>query len=297
MTDRLSELPTKRSRLWHRLRVLMFIYLGICLLMMALENRLVYPRPRVHASNAWKINQADQANVTFTAKDGTPLHGWYFAHQDPQHAILFCHGNGEDLSRNADDMAFLRKELQAAVFIFDYRGYGKSEGSPHEAGIILDGLAAQRWLADKVGIATDEVVLMGRSLGGGVAIALAQQQGAKALILQNTFANMSEVAAEKFFWLPARWIMRNKFPSSERIQAYSGPLLQTHGTQDRVVPYAQGKKLFEAAPGHPKQWLENQGGGHNTSLPKGYYSTLRAFLQNLPSLSISLKDTAIEKVD
>ena len=201
------------------------------------------------------------------------------------HASRFCtaHGNGEDISRNAAYMAFLRDKLEASIFVFDYRGYGKSEGSPHEAGIILDGLAAQRWLAEKLQLETNQIVLMGRSLGGGVAVAAAEQQGARALILQNTFANLSEVAAGKFPWLPVRWMMSNRYPSDERIAGYTGPLLQIHGTADRVVPYAQGQKLFAAATSsQPKQWIENTDGTHNARLPDEYYQTLVEFLNAQP---------------
>jgi len=249
--------------------------------MMVLESRLIYPRPGKSPPSHWEISQEGQTDVSFEAEDGTKLHGWYFAHDEPRFAILYCHGNGEDLSRSAASMAFLRKELQASVFAFDYRGYGKSEGSPHESGLILDGLAAQRWLAKKLQIETEEIVLMGRSLGGGVAVALAEQQGAQALVLQNTFANLSEVAAGKFPWLPVQWMMRNRFPSAERIAGYSGPLLQTHGTADRVIPYAQGQKLFAAASGQPKQWVKNVNIGHNGPLPTQYYETLVEFLNAL----------------
>jgi len=274
--------PTSRRRIWLQVRRLAILYLLICLLMMALESRLVYPRPGNFSPDSWKISQTAQTDVSFEAKDGTALHGWFFVHDQPRCAILYCHGNGEDLSHNADYMAYLRNKLQASIFIFDYRGYGKSEGSPHEAGLILDGLAAQRWLAEKLQIETDQVVLMGRSLGGGVAVALAEQQGARALVLQNTFANLSEVAAEKFFWLPVRWIMRNQFPSDQRIMRYMGPLLQAHGTADEVVPYAQGEQLFAAASGEPKQWVENVGGTHNSRLPGHYYQSLVEFLNALP---------------
>lgn len=284
MTNQTDSPParTKPQRLWRWLRKPLYFYLAICLLMMFFENRIVYPVPSISGPEAWQISQAAQTDVSFEAEDGTALHGWFFAHKQTRHTLLYCHGNGEDISHNAAYMAFLRDKLEASIFVFDYRGYGKSKGSPHEAGVILDGLAAQRWLAEKLRIKTDEIVLMGRSLGGGVAVALAEQQGARALVLQNTFASMSEVAAGKFPWLPVRWIMHNRFPSAERIASYTGPLLQIHGTADRVVPYAQGQQLFAAATGQPKQWIENASGTHNAQLPDEYYQTLVEFLNALP---------------
>ncbi|MGI9427983.1 MAG: alpha/beta hydrolase [Bythopirellula sp.] len=278
----MSESPTKAKRIWRHLRAPLLLYVGVCLLMMALESMLVYPRPSSAGPHAWKLSQESQFDVSFEAEDGTQLHGWFFAHENPQFAVLYCHGNGEDISRNAVHMDFLREKLQASIFAFDYRGYGKSAGSPHEAGLILDGLAAQRWLAQKMQLETEEIVIIGRSLGGGVAVAIAEQQGARALVLQNTFANLYEVAANRFFWLPVRWMMRNRYPSTERIKAYRGPILQTHGTADRVVPYAQGQQLFSIAPGTPKQWIPNEGLGHNQQLPLSYYDTLTEFLHSLP---------------
>ena len=250
--------------------------------MMALESRLVYPSPNNLSPAAWDLSQESQHDVSFEAEDGTKLHGWYFEHEQPRFAILYCHGNGEDISSGAAHMSFLRERLHASVFAFDYRGYGKSDGAPHESGLILDGLAAQRWLADKMQIETGEIVIIGRSLGGGVAVAIAEQQGAKALVLQNTFADLSSVAADKFFWLPVRWMMRNRFPSVDRIRVYTGPVLQAHGTNDRVVPYARGEQLFAASPGKAKQWIKHAGLGHNDPMPKKYYDVLAEFLNGLP---------------
>lgn len=269
------------NRFWSWVRKLAVIYLLFCLLMTLLESRLVYSPPNPSRSDA-QLEQSNRRDVSFSAQDGTLLHGWFYPHDESRYVILYCHGNAEDVTNNTEYMAYLREILQASVFIFDYRGYGNSEGSPHEAGVILDGLAAQQWLADELQIETNEIVLMGRSLGGGVAVALAEQQGAKAVILQNTFADMTEVAAGKFPWLPIRWIMRNRFPSVKRIKTYEGPLLQTHGTADRVIPYAQGKKLFDAAPRKHKQWIENPEGTHNGPLPRTYFDTLAQFLEALP---------------
>ncbi len=121
-----------------------------------------------------------------------------------------------------------------------------------------------------------------RSLGGGVAVALAEQQGARALILQNTFASMSEVAANKFPWLPIRWMIRNRYPSAKRIQGYTGPLHQVHGTADAVVPFANGQKLFDASPSKQKQFIKIPGGTHNSPLPKIYDESLVDFLSSIP---------------
>lgn len=196
----------------------------------------------------------------FTSADGTRLHGWLFEHPEPQHVVLYCHGNGEHVAYNADLMNHLRHVLDATVLVFDYRGYGKSEGRPHEAGVVADGKAAHRWLAERSGIASEQIVLMGRSLGGGVAAASAADIGAKALVLQSTFARMVDTAAELYPWLPVRLVMRNRYDSVAHIQQYNGPVLQSHGTADETVSYHQAQKLFEAVRSPLKQWIKVPGG-------------------------------------
>ena len=145
------------------------------------------------------------------------MHGWFLDHPEPLDAVLYCHGNGEDISFNLDLARLLRDELDAAVLLFDYRGYGKSEGKPHEAGVVADGLAAQRWLAERTGRSPRRTVLIGRSLGGGVATAVAAQQGAQALVLQSTFTRMTDAAASHYPWLPVHWLMRNRYDSLARL--------------------------------------------------------------------------------
>ncbi|NOY30344.1 MAG: alpha/beta hydrolase [Planctomycetes bacterium] len=264
---------------WRAARTLLITYGTICLLMFLLETKIVYPAPPSRSKPAAKDFGFEE--VHFQSADGTALHGWYHAHPEPRFGLLYCHGNGEDITHNADLVHHFHNELAASVFIFDYRGYGQSAGSPHEAVLIADGLAAQRWLAERLEVETDQLVLIGRSLGGAVAVALAEQQGARALVLQNTFASMVDVAAEKFPWLPIRWMMRNRYPSAERIQAYHGPLLQSHGTADQVIPFAMGKELFEASPSEKKRFLEIPDGSHNDPQPEPYYEMLADFLGSL----------------
>jgi hypothetical protein len=255
------------------------VYLAVCLLMMGLETTLIYPVPPKRVSPS--AEELGFEDVWFESADGTRLHGWYFAHAEPRFGLVYCHGNGEDVTDNADLVRLFHDRYRASVFLFDYRGYGQSAGSPHEAGIVADGLAAQLWLAKRLQVETDEMVLVGRSLGGAVAVAMAEQQGARALVLQNTFSSMVDVAADKYPWLPVRWIMRNRYPSAERIAAYDGPLLQNHGTVDRVAPMEFGKRLFEAAPSEAKQFIELPDYGHNDQFPETYFGALGDFLDGV----------------
>lgn len=244
-----------------------------------IETWLVYPVPP-RTDGDWNPAGFHHEDVWFTSADGTRLHGWLFEHPEPQHVVLYCHGNGEHVAYNADLMNHLRHVLDATVLVFDYRGYGKSEGRPHEAGVVADGKAAHRWLAERSGIASEQIVLMGRSLGGGVAAASAADIGAKALVLQSTFARMVDTAAELYPWLPVRLVMRNRYDSVAHIQQYNGPVLQSHGTADETVSYHQAQKLFEAVRSPLKQWIKVPGGAHNSPQPREYYEQLRRFLES-----------------
>jgi fermentation-respiration switch protein FrsA (DUF1100 family) len=258
-------------------RGVLFGYLLIVVLMMFFETYLVYPVPPVSEGD-WQPKSFHYEDVYFTSADGTKLRGWFIPYQNPRYAILYCHGNGEDISLVGEWAAELGERLQATVFIFDYRGYGHSEGRPNEAGCIADGNAAQHWLAEKAGIKPNNIVLMGRSLGSAVAVALAAENGARALVIENAFPTMPDVAAIHYPWLPVHWIMSNRYDNLSRIQKYHGPLLQSHGARDELIPISLARRLYDAAPSQPKQWLEFAGLGHNSAAPRGYYDSLAAFL-------------------
>jgi fermentation-respiration switch protein FrsA (DUF1100 family) len=263
--------------LWRIARPVILAYLLILLAMMLLENRLVYPVPPLTWGN-WNPTGLAHEDVWLESADGTKLHGWFVPHANPARAILYCHGNGEHVAMNADLAAHLRDKLQASVFLFDYRGYGRSHGSPHEAGCVADGNAAQHWLAKRMEIQPNELILMGRSLGGGIAVALAAKNGAKALVLENTFPCMTDAAATHYPWLPVRWLMDNRYDSISQIRRYSGPVLQSHGSIDNIVPCELGRQLFDSAPGKMKRWIELPRLGHNDPWPNSYYDELAEFL-------------------
>lgn len=265
------------QRTWRVVRPLLVAYLLLVLIMTFLETWLVYPAPPLSSGN-WQPEGFDQQDVWFTSADGTKLHGWLFEHPSPEHIVLYCHGNGELVAHNVRLMSRLRDELGATVMVFDYRGYGNSRGKPNEAGVVADGIAAQQFLAAQTGVKLDEIVLVGRSLGGGVAAAAAAEQGAKALVLQSTFARMVDTAAVHYPWLPVRLVMRNRYDSITRLAGYDGPVLQSHGTSDEVVPYSEGRRLFDSVKSHRKLWYEIAEGYHCTPQPDDYYQELREFL-------------------
>jgi fermentation-respiration switch protein FrsA (DUF1100 family) len=275
-----NENPRSFRRAWRIVRLVLIAYLVILLGMMFLERWLVYPAPPADAGD-WNPSWLDFEDVNFQSADGTKLHGWFVPHAHPKRAILYCHGNGEHIAFNAELAANLRDTLQASVFLFDYRGYGRSEGRPDEAGCIADALAAQHWLAKRVGLQPNKIVVMGRSLGGAVAVALAAEEGAQALVVENTFPTMPDVAAIHYPWLPVRWIMKNQYDSLSRIKKYHGPLIQGHGARDTFVPMHLARQLFDAAPTTNKEWVEFADCDHNSQCPPDYYDALTSFLDRI----------------
>ena len=200
--------------------------------------------------------------------------------------MLFCHGNGGNITTWAQTVEVLHNLVGVSVLIFDYRGYGRSAGHPHEAGVLADARAARSWLAQRAKIDPQAIVLLGESLGGGVAVDLAANDGARGLVLQSTFTSLPDVAVRLFPWLPVHWLMRNRFDSLSKIGRYHGPLLQSHGDRDTIVPFSLAQQLFDAA-NPPKQFITVPNGGHNDPQSMSYYGELKKFLENLPALPVA----------
>jgi fermentation-respiration switch protein FrsA (DUF1100 family) len=255
-------------------------YLLLLLIMMWLETTLIFPRWQIPPGD-WHPEGFAYEDVFFTSSDGTRLHGWYFDRPDATAYVLYCHGNGEDVAGLGEYMDTLRNRHGISLFAFDFRGYGRSAGRPEERGIIEDSCAAQRWLARRAGVSTTDIVVWGRSIGGAIAVQVAVDQGARAMILERTFTSLPDVAACHYPWLPVRRLMRNRFDSLRRIGAYHGPLLQSHGTADEVVPFEQGRQLFAAAAATPKQFVAMRDVTHNGPNDEDYYTDLQRFLERL----------------
>ena len=171
--------------------------------------------------------------------------------------------------------------MSASVLVFDYRGYGRSEGVPSQAGILEDARAARRWLAGRAGVPERDIVLVGNSLGGAVAVDLAARGGARGLVLENTFSSLAELTEWHFGRLASLLVTRT-LDSKSKIGSYAGPLLQTHGDADTVVPYESGRRLFDAANG-PKRFVAIPGGDHNDPPTREYLVALERFLKALPA--------------
>lgn len=270
---------------WWRLRfrVLLWplgIYLAAMVVLMIFEESLIY-FPDRYPAGEWSPVGVQVEDAWFEAADGTRLHGWYAPHDGAPAVVLMAHGNAGNLSHRIDHIRRMNRSLGLSVMVFDYRGYGHSEGTPNEAGILADARAARTWLAERAGIAERDIVLLGESLGGGVMVDLAARDGARGLVLENTFTSLPDVAALHYPMFPVRLLMRNRLESIDKIADYHGPLLQTHGEADNIIPYQLGKRLFDAA-NQPKRFISLPGHDHNDPLPRVYYDALGEFINSLP---------------
>lgn len=221
-----------------------------------------------------------QVQEVWIETEAAALHGLYVPHPDPVGVALYCHGNAGTVADRLQTLALMNQRHGLSVLIFDYQGFGKSTGKPTQAGIFKDARAARKWLADKEQIPESEIILMGRSLGGAVAIDLAAEDGAKGLVLASTFTRLPDVAAHHFKLLPVRLLMTHRINSIDKIKNYHGPLLYSHGEQDEVIPYELGRQLFDAAPG-PKQFITIPDGTHNSGMTEEYRQQFDAFIHSL----------------
>lgn len=237
-----------------------------------LERSLVF-HPSKYPQGNWEPTNLAYEDVWFAAEDGTQLHGWYIPHPQARAVALFTHGNAGHLADRADFLRMLSEQYHLSIMAFDYRGFGRSEGKPTEAGVLSDAQAASAWLSQRANVSPDKLLLIGRSLGGGVAVDLASKQGARGLVLISTFTSLPAVGRQHFPWLPTNLMMTQRFDSLTKIVKYQGPLLLTHGDADRVVPYELGKQLFGAAPG-PKHFVPVPGGTHSMPLSEPFHRAL-----------------------
>jgi uncharacterized protein len=265
-----------RRMLWRLVRVGLLTYLGILLVFTAFETSLVY-FPSRYPDGDWELPSGVE-DAWFESPDGTKLHGWFVNVDHPKAVILFSHGNGGSIA-NRRDLLELFRRLDVSALLWDYRGYGRSEGESSETGILQDARAARAWLAKKSGVKETDIVLWGESLGGGVSVDLAQD-GARGLILENTFTSLPDVAAHHYPWLPTRTLMQNRYNSISKITKYHGPLLQFHGDADTIVPFEIGRQLFEAA-NEPKQFVSFNGADHNDPRSPELSANVAAFLARL----------------
>ncbi len=227
-----------------------FLYLLLLIYVYLNQKKMVY--------YPLKDLEGDPSNLGFefreiflTTADNMTIHSWYIPSEKNMGVILFCHGNGGNLSHRLDTIRIFH-ELGFNFFIFDYRGYGQSTGKPSEEGTYLDSESAVDYLINELKFKPEEIIIMGRSLGGPIAARLAGKYNVRALILESTFTSVPDLGRDFYPYLPVKLLVRYKYPTIEYIQKCKCPILLIHSRLDEMISFKHFEKLHEASPETPE---------------------------------------------
>jgi fermentation-respiration switch protein FrsA (DUF1100 family) len=272
-----------RRRQWARVLAFgLYTYLGVLLVLLALENRLLFPGAYSSAGEpTFQPTGMTFEDVHLTASDGTAIHARWSAPSDwtpARGAILFSHGNGEHLGWWWPTVKLWQSELSRGVLIYDYPGYGQSAGKPTEKGCYAAAEAAHAWLTDVQKVGAGDVLLVGESLGAAMAVDLATRHDCRAVVLLAAFTSFPDMAQKTFPFLPARWLVSNRLDNLAKVPSVRGPIFIAHGTADRLVPFRHGERLFAAAR-EPKRFYPAPGLGHGHPEDREFWEAVRAFLR------------------
>lgn len=260
---------------------ILVIVIGACLILAGVifvfQSQFVYFPIRPVSADPADIS-LEFESVSLETKDGVRLSAWFIPHPDARGVLLFCHGNAGNIGHRLESIAIFHR-LGLDVFIFDYRGYGQSEGKPSETGTYQDAEAAWRYLTEERQIEPGRIIIFGRSLGGAVAAWLAQHHTPAALILESSFTSLPDIAATLYPYLPVRPLLRFKYSTAEYLKKVDCPVLIVHSPDDEIMPFSHGKRLFATAP-EPKNFLEISGTHNEGFLTSGsqYQEGLDAFV-------------------
>jgi uncharacterized protein len=260
------------------LTVLVLGYVGWCVLAYAIQDRVIFPRFRVEGGGPPPGHGVEPFWIN--AEDGSRVEGWFVAgrRKNPASAgpaVILAHGNGELIDDNFPWMANYLN-LGVSVLLPEYRGYGRSGGSPSQAAILADMERFYDWLVQRPEVDPARVIFHGRSLGGGVMAALATTRTPAAVILESTFTSLASIWTRAL--LPA-FLCRNPFRTDVVMLKYRGPVLLFHGTRDEVIPVRHGRRLHEIIP--QSTYVEMPAGHNDFPLdPEAYWSAIRVFLRD-----------------
>lgn len=239
--------------------VLFVAYLGLGIILYIMQPTFLYCPVREVLYTPDELGM-DFEDVVFKSDDGLLLSGWYIPAENSRLTVLFCHGNGGNMTHRLDSINIFYK-LGLNCFIFDYRGYGSSEGTPGEEGTYLDVKAAYEWLTKEKKISPDDIIIFGRSLGGSIAAQLAARVEARALIIESTFTSFVDIGRKFYPYMPVRWFSRFSYRTIDYVKDVRCPVMIIHSRNDDIVPFEFGLELYEAA-NEPKKFVEISG-SHN----------------------------------
>lgn len=255
-------------------------YLVLLLFMYAAQSSMIYYPVKELVYSPGDIG-LEYENVTFTTEDSVEIHGWFIPRKNARGTLLFHHGNAGNISGRLETIRLVHN-LGLNILMYDYRGYGRSEGRPSEKGTYRDAMAAWNYLVEQRMTTPDQIFSMGRSLGGAVAVWLATQTEPAGLILESTFTSAADLGSELYPFLPVRRLIRYEYSNLTRIKDIEVPLLVAHSTQDNLIPFSHGRRLYDAA-SEPKMFLEMRGrhGGGFIETGQQYRETLDEFISTV----------------
>ncbi|BBC25862.1 alpha/beta hydrolase [Pseudanabaena sp. ABRG5-3] len=273
------------------IRVLVLAYIGLAIALYFGQSNMVF-MPSKDVLETPKSIGLKFEDIQITTKDNVNLSAWFVSAKDHDSigkgVILFCHGNGGNIGNRVSYLPIF-KDLGLATFLFDYRGYGKSEGQPSEQGTYKDVEAAWQYLTQERKIPPQKIIIYGESLGGAIASYIAQttaqqnpQNSAAGLILASTFTSISDRAAELYPFLPIRLLSKFSYNSIERLPNIKIPVLIIHSTEDEIIPFHHGERNFQVA-NAPKKLVKLHGdhnGGFLDSL-ETYRNGINEFTQKI----------------
>lgn len=275
----------KRASRW-ALRIavdLVLIVAGLVLVLVAFEKRFIYIPSRELEVTPTALGLRHE-EVRLHTEDGVALHAWFLPCEGSSYTVLLNHGNAGNISHRLDRALLIQAELEADVLLYDYRGYGRSEGAPDEEGTYRDARAAWAYLTQERDLPPERILIFGESLGSAVALQLALDRPARALVLESPFTSAADMASELFPFLPMRHLIRTRYDNLGKVGALRIPLLILHGDRDEIVPFEHGQRLYAAAP-QPKRFYPIPGAAHNTTYLVGgqpFWATIREFIEQLP---------------
>lgn len=251
----------------------------------ALEQRYIYFPDRQLIATPAAAGLAYE-EVRFAADDGTALHGWYLPGETGNPLVLFCHGNAGNISHRLESLRLLH-DFGLAVFIFDYRGYGQSDGIPSEKGTYADARGALAWLQQR-GWTPAQMIYFGESLGAAIALQLAVEQPPAGLVLESPFTSIAAMGRHHYPLLNflLGWLLDARYDNLAKIARIRSPLLIIQGEADTIVPPAMAQRLFAAA-NAPKRLRHIPAAGHNDLLFAGGRAYLEAWQEFIRSLAHS----------
>jgi fermentation-respiration switch protein FrsA (DUF1100 family) len=264
----------------------LLLYLGLLVILRVFESRLIFfPEIPGRLSGDWHPHGLPMEDVWLRASDGVKLHAWWIPAPGAEFTFVAFHGNAANIANRADIYDFLWR-LPANVLAVEYRGYGKSDGKPDEAGLYLDAQAAYEFLTKDRGIPPRQIIAIGHSLGTAVATDLASHRELGGLVLEAPFASATAVAKRIYPLLPGLGLaIKSKFETGKKLASVRAPVLVVHCTRDPVIPFALGEEVFRLAR-EPKTFLRINESCHEEAAllaPEQYREALHKFLAAIPS--------------